>query len=234
MTTLFGGLGAVLVLYAAGGLWRGLSPMLRAVLAGVIPLAAYFILIVGRWPGLDVVAMHISVFLAAALVLLAMQIARWRARESSLWHPRLGIPAVLLLLLGLNSAQSLVRTRHDPPFHSHPLAVAMGGQNIRSGMMPGFWLLNLLAGGHGARLAQHGEAVGVGRGHAIALRGDDMVGHVDAALDRDNEVVLRVADLVRVTEEGRTRGCRERGQHFTIAAEAGEHLFHLRAVDHGC
>ena len=72
LLTLFGGLVAVLVVYAIGGIFRSLSPMLRAVLAGVIPLIGYFVLIVGRWPGLDVVAIHISVFLATALVLFAM------------------------------------------------------------------------------------------------------------------------------------------------------------------
>ena len=48
MTTLFGGLSAVLVLYAVGGIFRSLPPMLRAVLAAVIPLMAYFVLIVDR------------------------------------------------------------------------------------------------------------------------------------------------------------------------------------------
>ena len=63
--TLFGGLAAVLLLYALGGAVRGLPPVLRAVLAALIPLTGYFVLMIGRWPGLDVVAIHISVFLAA-------------------------------------------------------------------------------------------------------------------------------------------------------------------------
>lgn len=103
MTTLFGGLGAVLVLYAAGGLWRGMSPMLRAVLAGVIPLAAYFVLIVGRWPGLDVVAMHISVFLAAALVLFAFTQFRRRSTGRMHWAPKL-LTAFFIGLVFLNAA----------------------------------------------------------------------------------------------------------------------------------
>lgn len=89
MTTLFGGLAAVLLLYAVGGLFRRLPPMLRAVLAGLIPLVGYFVSIVGRWPGLDVVAIHISVFLAAALVLFAMTQFRRRGTGRMHWAPRL-------------------------------------------------------------------------------------------------------------------------------------------------
>ncbi len=86
--TLFGGLAAVLVLYAIGGRVRNLPPVLRAVLAGGIPLIAYFALIVGHWPGLDVVAIHISVFFATALVLLALTAFRRRG-ERMHWAPRL-------------------------------------------------------------------------------------------------------------------------------------------------
>ncbi|KAB2320191.1 hypothetical protein F8A86_09360 [Betaproteobacteria bacterium SCN1] len=86
--TLFSGLGAVLVLYALLGLMRTLHPMLRALLAGLIPLTAYFILIVGGWPGLDVAAIHISVFLAAALVLYAITQFR-KSSERLHWVPKL-------------------------------------------------------------------------------------------------------------------------------------------------
>lgn len=86
--TLFGGLAAVLVLYALGGLIRSVPPILRAVLAGGIPLVAYFVLIVGHWPGLDVVAIHISVFFATALVLFALTLFRRRGGRMH-WAPKL-------------------------------------------------------------------------------------------------------------------------------------------------
>lgn len=88
LVTLFGGLGTVIVLYALGGLIRNLPPMLRATLAGVIPLLIYFVLILGRWPGLDVVAMHISVFLATALVMHALSQFRKRGKRMH-WAPKL-------------------------------------------------------------------------------------------------------------------------------------------------
>jgi nitrogen fixation protein FixH len=62
--------------------------MLRAVLAGVIPLLIYFVLILGNWPGLDVVAIHISVFLAAALVMYALSQFRRRGKRMH-WAPKL-------------------------------------------------------------------------------------------------------------------------------------------------
>ena len=78
----------MLILYALGGLIRGLPPLLRATLAGVIPLLVYFALILGTWPGLDVVAMHISVFLAAALVMHALSQFRNRGKRMH-WAPKL-------------------------------------------------------------------------------------------------------------------------------------------------
>ena len=113
MTTLFGGLIAVLALYAIGGLFRSLPPMLRAVLAGVIPLMAYFVLIVGRWPGLDVVAMHISVFSATALVLFAMTQFRRRGGERMHWVPKLLI-AFFIGLVFLNAALLQIATKGLP------------------------------------------------------------------------------------------------------------------------
>lgn len=113
LTTLFGGLVAVLALYAAGGAIRGLPPMLRAVLAGVIPLIAYFVLIVGRWPGLDVAAMHISVFLAAALVLFALGQFRRRSTGRMHWVPKL-LTAFFIGLVFLNATLLYIATKGLP------------------------------------------------------------------------------------------------------------------------
>lgn len=113
MTTLFGGLSAVLVLYAMGGVFKSLPPMLRAVLAAVIPLMAYFVLIVGRWPGLDVVAMHISVFSATALVLFAITQFRRRGSERMHWAPKLLI-AFFVGLVFINATLLQIATKGLP------------------------------------------------------------------------------------------------------------------------
>jgi nitrogen fixation protein FixH len=113
MTTLSAGLVAVLVLYILGGRIRSLPPILRAILAGLIPLLAYFVLILGEWPGLDVVAMHISVFLAAALVLFAVTQFRRRSAGRMHWIPKLLIGFFLGLVL-INGTLLYISTKGLP------------------------------------------------------------------------------------------------------------------------
>jgi nitrogen fixation protein FixH len=113
MTSLLGGLVAVFVLYLMGGAIRNLPPVLRAVLAGLIPLLAYFVLIVGRWPGLDVVAMHISVFLAAGLVLFAVTQFRRRSVGRMHWAPKL-LMAFFLGLVVVNGSLLYISSKGLP------------------------------------------------------------------------------------------------------------------------
>lgn len=111
LLTLFGGLAAVLALYLVGGLIPGLSPRLRAGLASLIPLVAYFAFAAARWPGLDVVAIHVSVFLAAGFVLNAT--AGLRARGGLHWAPRLLI-AFFVGVVVLNAGLLYVAARGLP------------------------------------------------------------------------------------------------------------------------
>lgn len=113
LLTLSGGLLAVLVLYALGGRMPGLPPLLRALLAGLLPLLAYFLLIVGRWPGLDVAAIHISVFLAAGLVLHAISQFRQRSGGRMHWAPKLLI-AFFLGLAVLNGTLLYISSQGLP------------------------------------------------------------------------------------------------------------------------
>ncbi|MEW6415276.1 MAG: FixH family protein [Pseudomonadota bacterium] len=113
LLTLSGGLVAVLVLYVLGGRVPGLSPGLRALLAGLLPLLGYFLLIVGRWPGLDVAAIHISVFLAASLVLHVITQFRQRSGGRLHWAPRLLIVFFLGLVV-LNGTMLYIATQGLP------------------------------------------------------------------------------------------------------------------------
>jgi nitrogen fixation protein FixH len=113
LTTLFGGLAAVFVVYTLGGFFRSLPAMLRAVLAGLIPLVGYFVLIIGRWPGLDVVAIHISVFLAAALVLFALTQFRRRSAGPMHWAPKL-LTAFFIGLVFINATLLYIATKGLP------------------------------------------------------------------------------------------------------------------------
>lgn len=113
MTTLFGGLALVFAIYAGTGAFRRLSPILRAVLAGLVPLLGYFGLIIGRWPGLDVVAIHISVFLAAALVLFALTRFRQAGAGRMHWVPKL-LAAFFVGLVVLNASLLYIATNGLP------------------------------------------------------------------------------------------------------------------------
>jgi len=113
LTTLLGGLAAVFVLYMMGGAIRSLPPILRALLAGLLPLLAYFVLIIGRWPGLDVVAMHISVFLAAGLVLYALTQFRRRSAGRMHWAPKL-LTAFFLGLVVINGSLLYIANKGLP------------------------------------------------------------------------------------------------------------------------
>ncbi|MBW8371863.1 MAG: FixH family protein [Thiobacillus sp.] len=113
MTTLLGGLAAVFVLYMMGGAIRSLPSILRALLAGLLPLLAYFVLIIGRWPGLDVVAMHISVFLAAGLVLYALTQFRRRSAGRMHWAPKL-LTAFFLGLVVINGSLLYIANKGLP------------------------------------------------------------------------------------------------------------------------
>jgi nitrogen fixation protein FixH len=113
LVTLFGGLAAVLLLYAAGGYVRSLQPVLRALLASLLPLLAYFVTIIGRWPGLDVVAIHISVFLAAGLVLHVLTQFRRRSGGHIHWVPKL-LVAFFLGLVVINASLLYIATKGLP------------------------------------------------------------------------------------------------------------------------
>jgi nitrogen fixation protein FixH len=111
--TLFSGLAAVIVLYWVGGLFRSLPPVLRALLASCVPLLVYFLSIVGRWPGLDVVAIHISVFLAAGLVLHILTLQRRRSTGGLHWVPKLLIGFFAGLVV-INATLLYIATRGLP------------------------------------------------------------------------------------------------------------------------
>ena len=181
--TLFGGLVAVLVLYFLLGFARSLPPLFRALIAGGLPLFAYFAhLFGGVWPGLDVIAIHVSVFVAAAAVLFVL--SRYRARHGRLhWAPRLFIAFFVLLAL-INATLLRISTQGLP----EPIASWwMGGTGkVRSGF---------------SGVVEHGEmaAKGISSGlaqrHAEAQLGWQVAGEgllQDGPAQR--QVVVRVRD----------------------------------------
>jgi nitrogen fixation protein FixH len=183
MTTLFGGLALVFVIYSVAGAFRRLSPILRAALAGLVPLLGYFVLIIGRWPGLDVVAIHISVFLAGALVLFALTRFRQAGAGRMHWVPKL-LTAFFVSLVLLNASLLYIATNGLPT----PLAqwwFGSDGKPVHSGFS------GVVAHGQGAAKAVSSELSETHResqiGWQVELNGLDDQGAT-------REVRIRVRD----------------------------------------
>lgn len=110
--TLFGGLAVVLVLYAVLRSFRVL-PELAGLIAAMLPLFAYIATLFGHWPGLDVVAIHVAVFLIAAFVLVVF--SRYRAKQARMhWVPK-ALVAFFMVLIVMNAGFLYVSTQGLPP-----------------------------------------------------------------------------------------------------------------------
>lgn len=110
--TLFGGLAAVVLLYAVVRALR-MPAELAGLIAAGIPLSAYIATLFGAWPGLDVVAIHVAVFIIAAFVLAVF--SRYRAKQARMhWVPR-ALIAFFLVLIVMNAGFLYVSTKGLPP-----------------------------------------------------------------------------------------------------------------------
>lgn len=110
--TLFGGLAVVLVLFAVARAMR-MPTELAGLVAAAVPLIAYLGLLFGRWPGLDVVSIHIAVFIMAAFVLVVL--SRHRAKQPRMhWVPK-ALIAFFAVLIVMNAAFLYVSTKGLPP-----------------------------------------------------------------------------------------------------------------------
>lgn len=99
--TLFGGALAIAALFFALR-WTGASVYWRAVVATGLPLLAYLTFALIVWPGLDVVAIHLAVFIALGAVLALSATQRARSRAKLHWAPKLLIGFFVFLFM-LNS-----------------------------------------------------------------------------------------------------------------------------------
>ncbi|MBZ0105757.1 MAG: FixH family protein [Sulfuricella denitrificans] len=96
--TLFGGALLIIVLYYLLRLF-GVSNYWRGVISGTISVTAYLGLSVIKWPGGDVVSMHMAVFLATATVLTLVGGRRTEDKRKLHWGPKVIIGFFLLLFV---------------------------------------------------------------------------------------------------------------------------------------
>lgn len=109
--TLFGGLVAVVGLFALARAFR-LAPEMAGLLAGGLPLLAYVVSLFSRWPGLDVLAIHIAVFISAAFVLVVF--SRYRRGQARLhWVPK-ALIGFFVVLAVMNAGFLYVATHGLP------------------------------------------------------------------------------------------------------------------------
>jgi hypothetical protein len=128
--TLFGGLAAVLLLFAAARALR-MPAELAGLAAAAVPLSAYIATLFGRWPGLDVVAIHVAVFISAAFVLAVL--SRYRARQAQMhWVPK-ALIVFFLVLIVMNAGFLYVSTKGLPPALARVLLPGAGGEKVHTG-----------------------------------------------------------------------------------------------------
>ncbi len=129
LTTLFGGLALVLMLFFLTG---RLPPLLRALLAAGVPLLAYLFYIVGRWPGLDVVAIHVAIFGSAALGMHMVTRFQTRSGGKLHWAPKALITFFLILTV-LMANFLYISTQGLPPWLASMVLPGAGNLQLRTG-----------------------------------------------------------------------------------------------------
>ena len=98
LTTLFGGALLIVALYFVLGVLR-LPNFWRAVVSGGAVLLSYLIIVARNWPGLDVVAMHIAVFIVAAAILSLLHRRHAEQAPKLHWAPKVLIGFFLVLFV---------------------------------------------------------------------------------------------------------------------------------------
>jgi hypothetical protein len=128
--TLFGGLAVVLLLFALARALR-MPAELAGMLAAAVPLFAYIATLFWSWPGLDVVAIHIAVFIIAAFVLAVL--SRNRAKQARMhWVPK-ALLAFFLVLIVMNAGFLYISTQGLPPGLSRLLLPGAGDKTLHTG-----------------------------------------------------------------------------------------------------
>lgn len=128
--TLFGGLIAVVLMFMIGRR-VGLSSYWSGILGGVLPFLTYLVLSMDQWPGADVLAIHLVVFLATA-ALLGVFSNTQKSRVKMHWAPKLIIGFFVLLAL-INAALLSIATHGLPEVIAKWVLPNHGSQRLHTG-----------------------------------------------------------------------------------------------------
>ena len=137
LITLFGGALLIVVLYFMFGALR-LPYYWRAVVSGGALLLTYLVMASRNWPGLDVVAMHVAVFIATAVILNLLNTRRAEASNKMHWAPKVIIGFFLLLFM-IDGAFIYISSYGLPEFMAKrlmPGAAKGGAHTAFPGVMP--------------------------------------------------------------------------------------------------
>lgn len=111
--TLFGGALLIIVAYYLLRAF-GVSNYWRGVISGTVSITAYLALSIMRWPGGDVVSMHMAVYLATATVLTLIGGRKPGTARRLHWGPKV-IIAFFLLLFVIDGGLLLISGQGVPP-----------------------------------------------------------------------------------------------------------------------
>lgn len=120
----------MLILFAAARTLRMPAEM-AGLAAAILPLFAYIATLFGSWPGLDVVSIHIAVFISAAFILVVL--SRYRAKHTSMhWVPK-ALIVFFLVLIVMNAGFLYVSTQGLPPELARLLLPGSGKEALHTG-----------------------------------------------------------------------------------------------------
>lgn len=131
LVTIFGGMLLTALLYGLGRLGR-LSNFWSSVLAAGLPSLAYLVFAVVRWPGLDVVTLHVVAYPTVAVLLSQLYGAKADHDKSLHWAPKLMIVFFLVLSL-VYGALVYIAGSGLPPALAQFLLPNIEGKNIHTG-----------------------------------------------------------------------------------------------------
>jgi len=137
LATLFGGALLIVALYFILGALR-LPNFWRAVVSGGTLVLIYIIIAAREWPGLDVVAMHIAVFIVTAAILSLLHRRHATQTQKLHWAPKVLIGFFLVLFV-IDGAFIYIASHGLPEFiaqHVMPNASKGGAHTAFPGVMP--------------------------------------------------------------------------------------------------